>query len=125
VIAGTVDCFASHHIPQNSDNKVCEFEYAKNGMIGLETLFGAILSVTGNPSTIIELLTVSPRKIFGLSIPEMKVGAPANLTLFDTTTEFIFDESMIKSKSKNSAFVEKKLKGKVIGIINGNKIALN
>jgi dihydroorotase len=122
---GTVDCFASHHIPQNTDSKICEFEYAKNGMIGLESLFGSILSVVGNPSSMIDLLTILPRKIFGLPIPAIKEGAKANLTLFDATAEFIFEESMIRSKSKNSAFIGKKLKGKVIGIINEDKIALN
>jgi dihydroorotase len=122
---GIVDCFASHHIPQNTDNKICEFEYAKNGMIGLESLFGSVSSVIDNQSAIIDLLTAGPRKIFNLSIPEIKEGAKANLTLFDGSKEFVFEESMIQSKSKNSAFIGKKLKGKVIGIINGNKLELN
>jgi dihydroorotase len=122
---GTVDCFASHHIPQNTDNKICEFEYAKNGMIGLESLFGSALSVVGSSSSVVDLVTISPRKIFGLPIPEIKEGTKANLTLFDATAEFVFEESMIQSKSKNSAFIGKKLKGKVIGIINEDKIALN
>ncbi|HTB51597.1 MAG TPA: dihydroorotase [Ferruginibacter sp.] len=122
---GTIDCFSSHHIPQNADSKICEFEYAKNGMVGLETLFGSILSITDNPSLVVEQLTIAPRKIFGLPIPEIKEGAIANLTLFDTTTEFTVEESMIKSKSKNSAFVGKKLKGKVIGILHGGKLELN
>ncbi|HMG82667.1 MAG TPA: dihydroorotase [Ferruginibacter sp.] len=122
---GTIDCFASHHIPQNTDGKICEFEYAKNGMIGLETLFAAALSVTGNAAVLVEYLSVASRKIFGSRIPELKEGASANLTLFDSTKEFIFDDSMIRSKSANSAFIGKKLKGKVIGIINGNKLELN
>jgi dihydroorotase len=125
VKAGAVDCFSSHHIPQNTDAKICEFEYAKNGMIGLETLFAAALSVTGSTSIIIDRLTIFPRNIFGSAIPEIKEGAQANLTLFDSTAEFIFEESMIRSRSKNSAFIGKKLKGKVVGIINGDKIELN
>jgi dihydroorotase len=130
---GTVDCIASHHFPQNWDGKTCEFEYAKDGMIGLESLFG-VLGVLGIGNQLnhqagleglITLLSVNPRKIFGLELPEIKEGVPACLTLFNNEDEYIFAESMIKSKSKNSAFTGKKLKGKVIGIINKGKVVLN
>ncbi|MBI3883525.1 MAG: dihydroorotase [Sphingobacteriales bacterium] len=122
---GEIDCLASHHIPQNWDNKVCEFEYAKNGMIGLETLFGTALSVMGNLQLVVQMLTVAPRKIFNLSIPAIKEGTVAKLTLFDASIKTVFEESMIHSRSKNSAFIGKALQGKVIGIINGDKITLN
>lgn len=128
VADGTVDCIASHHQPQNWDNKVCEFEYAKEGMIGLETLFGVLgITVIGNWSLekCIEILSVQPRKIFGLPVPEIKEGADANLTLFNADAEYAFEESMIKSKSKNSPFTGSTLKGKVIGIINNGKVVLN
>ena len=71
------------------------------------------------------MLSVNPRKIFGLSVPEIKEGAVACLTLFNTEEEYVFTESMIRSKSKNSAFTGKQLKGKVIGIINKGKVVLN
>ena len=142
ILHGEADAIASHHIPQNYDSKVCEFEYAKYGMIGLETLFGVIwpmVSVgsaqdlgewaTGNNQSAIELLveklSIAPRKIFGLDLPEIKEGVTATLTLFNPTAEFIFDEKMIASKSKNTPFVGMQLKGKVIGIINDNNIYLN
>ena len=122
---GTVDCIASHHFPQNWDSKTCEFEYAKEGMIGLESLFGVMGNFEWGTEKLIELLSVNPRKIFGIAIPEIKEGAAACLTLFNATTEYIFEEKMIQSKSKNSPFVGKKLKGKVIGIINKGKVELN
>ncbi len=128
VADGTIDCIASHHFPQNWDSKTCEFEYAKEGMIGLESLFGVLNTIcNGKPSidNIIKMLSENPRKIFGLEIPEIKEGLPACLTLFNTEEEYIFDASMIKSKSKNSPFIGKKLKGKVIGIINKGKVELN
>ena len=135
LLDGTVDCIASHHIPQNYDNKVCEFEYAKNGMIGLESLFGTLWSMVNSPlrqssgfwsiAQLIEKLTVSPRTIFGLSVPVIEEKAVACLTLFNPDAEYIFDEKMIVSKSKNSAFVGKQLKGKVMGIINGGKTYFN
>ena len=135
LLDGTIDCIASHHIPYNYDNKICEFEYAKNGMIGLESLFGVVWSMVSFGSAqdlgqwsidrLIEKLSIAPRKIFGLPVPEIKEGAAANLTLFNPAASSIFEESMIKSKSKNSAFVGKQLKGKVIGIVNNNQVVLN
>ena len=122
---GIIDCVASHHIPQNTDSKICEFEYAKNGMIGLETMFGAIAAHAASIESLVQSLAITSRKIFGLSIPEIKPGAQAKLTLFNPATEFVFEESMIQSKSKNSAFIGKKLKGKVTGIINGKSLYQN
>jgi len=125
VADGTVDCIASHHFPQNWDSKTCEFEYAKEGMIGLESLFGVMGNLELGTERIIELLAVNPRKIFGIALPEIKEGATACLTLFNTGEEYVFEENMIRSKSKNSAFIGKKLKGKVIGIINKDTVELN
>ncbi len=128
LLDGTIDFVASHHIPQNFDSKICEFEYAKNGMIGLESLFGVVWSMVNGQWSIgelIERLSVSPRKIFGLAVPEIKEGVVATLTLFNPNTEYIFDEKCIQSKSKNSAFIGRHLKGKVLGIVNGDKIFLN
>lgn len=121
LVDGTVDCIASHHLPQDWDNKTCEFEYAKHGMIGLESLFGAIGNWGLGIGDCVALLSISPRQIFGIEIPEIKEGAKACLTLFNANEEYVFDETMIRSKSKNSAFVGKKLKGRVKGIINGDK----
>lgn len=128
LVDGTIDCIASHHIPHHIDNKECEFEYAKNGMIGLESLFGAVWSMVNGEWSIgdlIERLSVAPREIFGLPIPEIKEGTAASLTLFNPFEEYIFERSMIQSKSNNSAFIGTKMKGKVLGIINKNQLVLN
>ncbi len=122
---GTIDCIASHHMPQHWDDKTCEFEYAKNGMIGLETLFGVMNAVLNNTEQLVEQLTIAPRKIFGLAIPVINEGEKATLSLFVPAEKYVFDASMIRSRSQNSAFVGKELKGKVIGIINKGKIVLN
>lgn len=125
---GTIDCIASHHIPHNYDAKVCEFEYAKAGMIGLETLFGVVWKVASGKHSIdqlVEKLSVAPRNIFGLPVPVIKEGETANLTLFDPNAEYTFTEAGIQSKSKNSAFIGKQLKGKVVGIINKEHVVIN
>ena len=128
LLDGTIDCIASHHIPHHIDDKECEFEYAKNGMIGLESLFGGVSSLVNGEwliEKLIDTLSVAPRKIFGLPIPEIKEGTVASLTIFNPLEEYIFEKSMIQSKSANAAFIGKKLKGKVIGIINKNQLVLN
>ncbi len=122
---GTVDCIASHHFPQHWDDKTCEFEYAKNGMIGLQTLFAAVNSFENDLPKLIDQLTIGPRNIFGLALPQIKEGNLACITLFNPLQQYIFEERMILSKSHNSPFIGKTLKGKIIGIINKNKTVIN
>ena len=121
LLAGDIDCIASHHLPQNWDNKVCEFEYAKYGMLGLQTMFAAMREIGMTTSAFVEMQTTAARNIFRLSLPALVEGCRASLTLFNSTAEYIFEASAIQSKSKNSPFIGKKLKGKIKGIINGDK----
>jgi len=125
LLDGNIDCIASHHLPQHWDNKVCEFEYAKPGMIALETMFAVLMSCGLPAQDFVQMQTIHVRTIFGLPIPEIKEGETASLTLFIPDAEFIFEEKMIQSKSKNSPFIGKQFRGKVIGIINKSNIHLN
>ena len=119
-----IDTLASHHTPQHSDNKICEFEYASFGMIGLETLFPIALTYAKNIESLITLLAVNNRKLFNLPLPVIEENAAACLTLFNLENEYDYQTNNIKSKSKNSAFLNTKLKGEVIGIINKNHLIL-
>ena len=122
---GSIDFIASHHQPQHWDDKTCEFEYAKYGMIGLESVFG-VAGICGIKSIdFIKMQTENIRKIFNVELPQIKTGAKANLTLYDPDAEYIFEEENIYSKSRNSPYIAKKLKGKSFGIINGDKLFLN
>ena len=127
VADGTVDCIATHHMPQESDSKVLEFEYAKNGMIGLETCYSVLKTVLPEVSETrwVELLSINPRKIFGLSQPVISTDQPVALTMYDPKAKFTFINAGIRSKSKNSAFIGKELNGQVIGIINKQRLSLN
>jgi dihydroorotase len=122
---GMIDFIASHHQPQDWDNKICEFEYAKNGMTGLESLFGAIGVCELNIADFVKMQSESIRKFFGIPVPEIKKGEKANLTLFIPELKYVFTEQHIYSKSKNNAFIGKELKGKAVGVINGEKVFLN
>ncbi|GAA4048964.1 dihydroorotase [Flavobacterium chungnamense] len=122
ILDDTIDTITSDHNPMDIEHKKMEFDLAKNGTIGLESAFGALL--TALPlEKIVEKFT-SSSSIFNLSQSEIAEGNKANITLFTTDTEWIFTKEHILSKSKNSAFLGTKMKGKVIGIYNNNKLVL-
>ncbi|MCS3799125.1 dihydroorotase [Niastella sp. OAS944] len=127
VLDGTIDCIATHHLPHEYDSKVLEFEYAKYGMTGLETSYSAVKTVLPGltESRWVELVSINPRKIFGLEIPVIKKDAPACFTLFEPGAAVTISAASFRSKSKNSAFTGKTLNGSVKGIINKDALILN
>lgn len=122
---GVIDCIASHHRPQEWDSKTCEFEYARYGMIGLETAFGVAGAVGITADEWVNLSSINPRKIFRLPDISIQEGQPADITLFHPGVKYQFEERQIRSKSKNSPFVGRELVGSVVGIINGEHVLLN
>lgn len=122
---GVIDCIASHHHPQEWDSKTCEFEYARYGMIGLETAFGVAGAVGITAEEWVNLSSINPRKIFRLPDISIQEGRPADITLFHPGVKYRFEERQIRSKSKNSPFVGRELVGSVVGIINGEHVLLN
>ncbi len=116
---GTIDVIVSDHNPQDEESKKLEFDMAEFGIIGLETVFASVNTYNKNLSieTIIEKLTDNPREILKLKSPKIEENTKANLTVFSPTQEWIYEEKNIISKSKNSPFIGKTLKGKVIKVV--------
>lgn len=129
LLDGTIDCIASHHRPQNWDEKSKEFEYAAEGMNVQEMAFAIAnncLQNEGNSEQWIAAMGENASRIFGLSKAAIKEGAAADLTLFSTTEKTEKTEkTKLQSKSANNPFMGKSLIGRVIGIVKGNKILLN
>ncbi len=121
---GTIDMITSDHNPINIEHKKVEYLNAKFGSIGLESLFGAVNKIV-NLEILIDCLTTNPRKRFQLESFSIIEGAKANFTLFNPNFEYHFSEKNILSTSKNTVFLNKKLNGKVYGIISNKKIVIN
>jgi dihydroorotase len=124
---GLIDSISTHHAPHEYDSKVVEFEYAKNGLIGLESCYAVLKTVLPEitEERWVELLSANPAKIFGIKQHSIQADQPASMTMFQPNHNFTFTELNIRSKSRNSPFIGKELRGKVVGIINGQKIFLN
>ncbi|MFZ6025715.1 MAG: dihydroorotase [Bacteroidota bacterium] len=114
-----IDCIASHHIPQDWDHKTCEFEYAAYGMLGLQTVFAAVNETLPGLSdeTLVALLSGNARNIFGLPKTNIQEGAQAELTLFSRSAGSMLTKENLKSKSANSAFMNRPMKGAVLATI--------
>lgn len=125
IIDGTIDCISSHHQPHEWDSKICEFEYAKFGVIGLETCYGVLGKLGITEEKINALLSSRPREIFKLNTSTVNIGNIADFTLYLPEEIFTFNASHIKSISKNSPFIGETLKGKVLGILTKNQLFLN
>lgn len=127
VLDGSIDCIATHHQPHDYDAKILEFEYAKFGMIGLESAYSVVKQALPelNEEQLVKLFSLNARSIFGLPEAIIKEGTCADLTLFQPDRDYEFSREMIRSKCSNSPFIGKHFKGKVAGTILGTKISLN
>jgi dihydroorotase len=122
---GTIDAIVSDHRPNDTEETVLEFDNANFGSIQLQTLFGALGTCKEfDLSLVIEKLSVGPRKVYGMEENKIEVGSIADLTLFVPSEEWTFTHEINLSKSNNSPFIHKKLKGNVYGVINNGKLAL-
>jgi dihydroorotase len=120
---GTIDMITSDHNPLDIEHKKVEFDYAKYGTIGLESAFGALQTIFTTKKAI-SLLT-NGKERFQITERPIAEGEKADLTLFNPSTNYTFKKEDILSKSKNSAFIGQKLKGKVYGVIANSKILIN
>ena len=125
VVDGTIDCIASHHAPQDWDHKVCEFEYAEFGNIGLQTTYATLEQTVPNlnPEQISNLLSGNARKIFALPTILIEEGQAAELTIFNRKGTTLLNSKNNKSKSSNSAFMDISLDGAVVATVHNNQLS--
>ena len=116
---GTIDLVTSDHNPLDIELKKLEFDHAKFGTIAQEATLGALLTLVSEERAV-KLLTAGSERFTGTT-SKIKIGQPANLSLFTANGTSVFGKEDIRSKSKNSAFLGAQLKGKVYGIFANNQ----
>ena len=123
---GTIDAIVTDHHPLDEEHKNLEFDLAYAGIIGLQTAFSVANTYSGlNTEQLVEKLVDAPRRILRKPMLDISEGQAAELTVFDPTADFILTEKDIVSLSKNTPFINKLLKGKVIATLNKDQISIN
>ena len=124
---GTIDCIITDHAPHAEEEKNVELAKAPNGIIGFETALPAeIMNLVDaghiDYLNLVRLTSYTPSKLLHIDNERgtLETGKMADITVFDPNEEYMYTKEMIVSKSKNSPFIGKKLKGKVkYTIVNG------
>jgi len=122
---GTIDCIATDHAPHHLDEKDVEFDAAMNGIIGLETSLPLSLALVDEGvlslNQLIEKMSCNPSIILSMGRGTLKVGAVADITVFDPSTEWTVEVGSLYSKSKNSPFLGWKVKGAAVATVVAGK----
>ncbi|MDD2364939.1 MAG: dihydroorotase [Desulfuromonadaceae bacterium] len=122
---GTIDAIATDHAPHHQDEKDVEFNVAMNGIIGLETSLplslGLVSSGVVTINQLIEKMSCNPSKILSLNRGTLGIGAVADVTLIDPEYEWVVEAEKLASKSKNSPWLGRKMKGAAVATIVGGK----
>lgn len=125
---GTIDAIITDHAPHAEEEKAKGLAVAPNGIIGFETALAATITNLIAKKQIsyldmVRLMSYTPAKLLQLENKgEIKKGADADLTIFDPNVEYRYTKQSIVSKSKNTPFIGKTLKGQVVYTMVGGKM---
>jgi dihydroorotase len=124
---GTIDCIATDHAPHSTDEKEVPFEAAAMGVTGLETAFAVlhtelVLGGAIDLGLLISKLTAGA-ELFGLTRPSLAPGSEANVALCDLDAEWTVGEEGYESRSANSCFAGRSLRGRVLITVAGGQVA--
>lgn len=125
---GVIDIIATDHAPHHRDEKNCTYEEAANGIVGLETAVALGISElveTGilSPVELIEKMSYNPARMLGIEKGVLEVGGVADIAIIDPDEVYQINAQEFYSKSKNSPFHGRQVKGKVkYTIVNGKVV---
>jgi dihydroorotase len=117
LLDGTIEAIATDHAPHTPDEKALEFDKAPNGVVGLETSLGVVLTHlvhTGvlTPLKMVEVMSTRPAQLMRIPAGVLEPGARADITVIDPKAEWEVDPTQFKSKSRNTPFKGMPLKGR-------------
>jgi len=122
---GTIDSIVSDHRPNDTEETELEFDLAKFGNMTLQTLFSELVSSPDfDLNTFVKAVTGNSRTILGLENNHLETGSKADLTIFSPSGTWTYNSETNYLPTKNSPVFEKELKGKVYGIVNNGKFAI-
>lgn len=124
---GTIDLVATDHAPHHYDEKEREFSDAPNGIVGLETALAVLVTHLVVPgiltySTLVDRMSVTPARVFGLQGGTLRRGSVADITIFDPTARWNVDPAKFRSKGRNSPWRGAELVGRAICTIVGGRV---
>ncbi len=128
LLEGTIDIISTDHAPHNWYEKTTDFNSAPWGMVSLDFYFSLLyteLVLKGEIPLhiLLKATTESPARIFSLTDRgSLLPGKRADIAIFDPNVEYVLTENFILSKSKNTPFMGKKLRGKFRKVVSGGKI---
>ncbi len=124
---GTLDIVATDHAPHTDYEKDKEFDFAPNGILGLETALPVTLEILVRQNKfklpfVIDLMTRRPAELMRLPAGTLAAGAAADLCLFDPAEKWHYDAKAGFSKSSNSPWSGQTLTGRVRTTVVGGKV---
>jgi len=118
LLDGTIDAIATDHAPHARRDKELPLDQAPPGMLGLETALGVTCAALDlDPLAIAQVMSVAPARIAGIAERQgnlPRVGVAANLCVVDLNAVWTINPETMASKSTNTPFVGKQLRGKVV-----------
>jgi dihydroorotase len=130
LLDGTFDLIATDHAPHTPFEKSQDFVSAPNGITGLDTALVSLhhhFVATGKFGwdLIVKRYSAEPRRLMGLPVVSITEGQPVDLILFDPDKETTFTTEFMKSKSRNTPFLDQTLKGGVDLVVLGGNVLLD
>ena len=115
------------HAPHAAEKKMQELDRAPFGIVGLETCLGLVSTQLVAPGHLtwpqaIEKMTVNPARVLGIEKGTLAIGADADVTVIDPDYEWIVDPERFHSKSRNTPFGGRKLRGRADAVIVGGMV---